>query len=210
MLLSAILAFNHRNSNIIPVVGLSTVLESALVAMLNEKLLRSWKITEENQNAVVVIRLTAVHTPGTAIEPQRDGTAITQWSSRRRSPSQLRRDKKRAEEFQQKKLSSLQEVQAKDTNIDAVFDTNLFLPTPSVSQSDKLVLKCDTPVSTVIAQDTRPQNEVDQTSDKGKLADNVNTFAACIGFEDTETDKQASLTPETQEKSPEEKAAEEI
>ena len=80
MLLSAILAFNHRNSNIIPVVGLSTVLESALVAMLNEKLLRSWKITEENQNAVVVIRLTAVHTPGTAIEPQRDGTAITQCS----------------------------------------------------------------------------------------------------------------------------------
>ena len=35
----------------------------------------------------------------------------------------------------------------------------------------------------------------------------MNTFAACFGFEDTRTDKQANLTPE---KSPEEKAAEEM
>ena len=51
-------------------------------------------------------------------------------------------------------------------------------------------------------------SEVGQTSDKGKLADNVNTFAACFGFEDTETDKPVNLTPETQDKSPEKKAAE--
>ena len=53
-----------------PVVGLPIALESALRALLNEKLLMSRKITEENQNAVVVIRLTAVHTPGTATEPK--------------------------------------------------------------------------------------------------------------------------------------------
>ena len=100
-----------------PVVGLPTALESALVALLNEKLLRSWKITEENQNAAVVIRLTEVHT-GTAIEPQRNSAAIAQCSDRRRPPSQLRRDKQRAEDFQQKKLSSLQENQGSDTNID--------------------------------------------------------------------------------------------
>ena len=63
-----------------PVVGLLTALESALVTLLNDKLLRSWKIIEENQNAVVVIRSTAVHTPWTAIEPQRDSAAIAQCS----------------------------------------------------------------------------------------------------------------------------------
>ena len=62
---------------------------------------------------------------------------------------------------------------------------------------------CDTPVSIFTARDTRPQSEVGQISDKGKLADNVNKFAACFGFEDTETDKPANLTPKTQEKSPE-------
>ena len=100
--------------------------------MLNEKLLGSLKITEENQNAVMVIRLTAVHTPGTAIEPQRDSTAITQCSYRRRPLSQLKRDKKRAEEFQQKKLSSLQEIQASDANMDAIFDTFISANTTSV------------------------------------------------------------------------------
>ena len=119
-----------------PVVGLPTALVSALVALLNEKLLRSWKIADENQNAVVVIRLTAVHTSGTAIEPQRDSAAIKQCSYRRRPPSQLKRDKKRAEEFQQKKLSSLQEIQASNANTDTIFDTDFFLPTPPVSQSD--------------------------------------------------------------------------
>ena len=77
-------------------------------------------------------------------------------------------------------------------------------------QSNKSVQGCDTPISTFIARDTRPESEVGQTWDKGKLADNVNTFAVCCGFEDTETDEQANLTPETQEKSPEEKAVEEI
>ena len=109
------------------VVELPTALDSALVALLNEKLFRSWKVTEENQNAVVIIRLTAVHTLGTAIESQRNIAAITQCSYRRRPPSQLKRDKKRAEEFQQKKLSSLQEIQASDANADTIFDTDLFL-----------------------------------------------------------------------------------
>ena len=77
-------------------------------------------------------------------------------------------------------------------------------------QSNKSVQGCDTPISTFIARDTRPESEVGQTWDKGKLEDNVNTFAVCCGFEDTETDEQANLTPETQEKSPEEKAAEEM
>ena len=54
------------------------------------------------------------------------------------------------------------------------------------------------------------KSEVGQTSDKGKLADNVNTFAARFDFEDTESDKQANLTLKTKEKSPEEKAAEEM
>ena len=109
-----------------PVVGLPATLKWALGALLNEKLLRSWKITEENQNAVVVIRLTAVHTPGTVTEPQRDSAAIAQCSDRRRPPSLLRRDKKRAEDFQQKKLSSPQEIQASDANTDAVFDRDFF------------------------------------------------------------------------------------
>ena len=108
------------------VVELPTALDSALVALLNEKLLRSWKITEENQHAVVVIRLTAVHTPWAAIDPQRDSAAIAQCSDRRRPPSLLRRDKKRAEDFQQKKLSSPQEIQASDANTDAVFDRDFF------------------------------------------------------------------------------------
>ena len=58
-----------------PIVELPTALESALGASLKEKLLKTWKITEETQNAVVVIKLTAVHTPGTAIESQRDSAA---------------------------------------------------------------------------------------------------------------------------------------
>ena len=151
-----------------PVVGLPTVLESALVALLNEKLLRSWKIRAGYQNTIVVIRL--------ATEPQRDSTAVTQCSYRHGPPSQLRRDTNRAEEFQQKKLSSLQENQANDANIDTVFETNFFLSTPPVSQTDISVQACDTPVSTFTARDTRPQTEVGQTSDKGKLVDNVNTF----------------------------------
>ena len=106
----------------------------------------------------------------------------------------MKRDKKRAEEFQQKKWTSLQEIQVSDGNTDTVFDTDLFLPTPPVSQADISVQACDTPVSTFTACDTRPQSEVGQTSVKGKLADNGNTFAACFGFEDTETDKQANLT----------------
>ena len=149
-----------------PVVGLPTALESALVALLNEKLLRSWKITEENQHAVVVIRLTAVHTPWAAIDPQRDSAVIARCSHRHRPPSQQRREKKRAEEFQHKKLSSLQESQASDANTDTVFDTDLHLQTPPVSQSDISVQACDIPVSTFTARDIRPQSEVGQTSDK--------------------------------------------
>ena len=185
-------------------------MESALVALLNEKLFRSWKVTEENQNAVVIIRLTAVHTPGTAIESQRNIAAITQCSYRRRPPSQLKRDKKRADEFQQKKLSSLKEIRGSNANTDTTFDTDLFLPTPPVSQPDISVQACDTPVSTFTARDTRPQSEVGQTNDKGTLTDNVNTFATCFDFENTETDKPVNLTLETQEKSPEKKAAEEM
>ena len=191
-----------------PAVGLLTALQSALVALLNDKLLRSWKITEENQNVFVVIRSTAVHTPWTAIDSQRDSAAIAQCSYRRRPPSRLKRDKKRAEEVQQKKLSSLKEIRASDANTDTTFDTDLFLPTPPVSQSDIPVQACDTPVSTFTARETRPQSEVGQTNDKGTLADNVNTFATCFDFENTETDKPVNLTPETQDKSPEKKAAE--
>ena len=106
----------------------------------------------------MVIRPTAVQSPGTATEPQRDSAAIAQCSYRRRPPSQLKRDKKRAEEFQQKKLSSLQEIQASDANTDTVFDTNLFLPRPPVSQPDVSVQACDTPVSAFTARYTRPQS----------------------------------------------------
>ena len=89
--------------------------------------------------------------------------------------------------------------------------THLFLPTPPVSKSDISVKACDTSVSTSFTvRDTRPQSEVGQISDKGKLADNVNKFAACFGFEDTETDKHANFTPEAQEKSLEENAAKEM
>ena len=85
-----------------------------------------------------------------------------------------------------------------------LFLTHLFLPTPPVSKSDISVKACDTSVSTSFTvRDTRPQSEVGQTSDKGKLA-------ACFGFEDTETDKHANFTPEAQEKSLEENAAKEM
>ena len=101
--------------------------------------------------------------------------------------------RKRAEEFQQKKLSSLYKNQASEGNIDTVFDTNLFLSAPPISQPEKSAQAYDTPVNTFTARDTRPHSEVGQTSDNGKLADNVNTTVFCLGFEDTETDKAGKL-----------------
>ena len=160
-------------------------MESALVALLNEKLLRSCK---NYRGDVMVIRLTAVQSPGTAIEPQRDSDATTQCSYRRRPPSQLRRDKKRAEEFQQKKLSHCRKFR-QGMRTFTLFLIQTYFCRHYQFQSNKSVQGCDTPISTFIARDTRPESEVGQTWDKGKLADNVNTFAVCFGFEDTETDE---------------------
>ena len=134
-----------------PVEWLPADLKSALEALLTKKLLNSSKITEENPNVVVMIRLTAVCPPRMAIEPH---NAALSFRYRGRPPSQVKRDRKRVDEFQQKKPSSLKENEVSDGSIDAVFDRNLFLPTPPVSRTDKSGHSCDTAVRTCTNLDT--------------------------------------------------------
>ena len=53
-------------------------------------------------------------------------------------------DKQTGQEVQQKKLSSPEDNQANDAKSDAEIDTDLFSPTPPVSQTDKSAHACDT------------------------------------------------------------------
>ena len=62
----------------------------------------------------------------------------------RTAPGQMVRDKQTGQEVQRKKLSLPEDNQANDAKNYAEIDTDLFLPTPPVSQTDQSAHACDT------------------------------------------------------------------
>ena len=78
---------------------LPKALDSVLTALLCEHTVTSWKIAAEGNYPTVVLRLRPVNT--------QDVTQNTNMSFRRKAPSQINRDKKRMENFAQRKRKQL-------------------------------------------------------------------------------------------------------
>lgn len=97
-----------------PVEGLPSTLESMMNAVLNEMSVSSFKIESRGAQAVVVIRLTPSSLPPHA-------TQNSSGAYRRKCPSQVNRDKRRAEEHR----ANRELKQASESSPSA-----LFLPTP--------------------------------------------------------------------------------
>ena len=99
-----------------PVVGLPTAVEAALGSLLTEKSLSSWKIADNGDTTVIVLRLRA------DADCQQHGDHYDQERPtlhyRRKSPSQLRRDNQRAYHRKQQQQASVTH-QASDLNVSA-------------------------------------------------------------------------------------------
>ena len=78
-----------------PVAGLPTALDSALEALLTENAVSSWKISAEGRKTTVVLRLVTTTDPDMA-DFTHPHTATQHF--RRKPPSQVRRDQRRAAE----------------------------------------------------------------------------------------------------------------
>ena len=82
-----------RQTGKMPVAGLPTALDSALEALLTENAVSSWKISAEGRKTTVVLRLVTTTDPDMA-----DFTHTATQHFRRKPPSQVRRDQRRAAE----------------------------------------------------------------------------------------------------------------
>ena len=78
-----------------PVAGLLTALDSALRALLKENAVSSWKLSTEGRKTTVVLRLVTTGDPDMA-DFTHPHTATQHF--RRKPPSQVRRDERRAAE----------------------------------------------------------------------------------------------------------------
>eukprot|EP00745_Piridium_sociabile_P013073 TRINITY_DN19614_c0_g1_i23.p1 TRINITY_DN19614_c0_g1~~TRINITY_DN19614_c0_g1_i23.p1 ORF type:complete len:154 (+),score=32.16 TRINITY_DN19614_c0_g1_i23:138-599(+) len=106
-----------------PVVGLPTALEVTLDALLQKNHLTSWKITGENDNLVVVIRMKTSPAADNMACPQ---PAVSPQYFRKKPPSQVNRDRRRAED---RRWAQRQDGKASD-NIKSDDELPLFMPTP--------------------------------------------------------------------------------
>ncbi len=84
-----------RQTGKLPVAGLPTALDSALEALLTENAVSSWKISAEGRKTTVVLRLVTTTDPDMA-DFTHPHTATQHF--RRKPPSQVRRDQRRAAE----------------------------------------------------------------------------------------------------------------
>ena len=77
---------------------LPIALETALKALLSFHSVSSWKITAEGPNPTVILRLRPENQPSAC-----ESVRVDSCSFRRKTPSQLYRDRRRAEEFRQRR-----------------------------------------------------------------------------------------------------------
>jgi hypothetical protein len=82
-----------------PLQGLPTSLENLLHYVLKENKISSFKLECQGEKSVVVLRLTA-------LTEQEAAMADTSTTFRRKSPSQVKRDKRRAEQFKASKTKT--------------------------------------------------------------------------------------------------------
>ena len=114
-----------------PVVGLPTALEVSLDALLQQHHLTSWKITGDDDSTVVVIRLKADTAHSNMASQQQP---VCRQHYRKKAPSQLNRDKRRAEDRRTKTTQNMQDVaQASDSHNNDL--PSLFMFTPPTSHS---------------------------------------------------------------------------
>ena len=81
---------------------LPIALDTAIKALLGCHSVYSWKITAEGPNPTVILRLR----PETEPSVRRSGERIDTVAYRRKPPCQIQRDKRRAEEYRQRRESS--------------------------------------------------------------------------------------------------------
>ena len=87
-------------------------LDTALKALLSCHSIYSWKIAAEGENPTVILRLR----PETQLSSSRSGVRADTVAFRRKTPCQLNRDRRRAEEFRQKKVNVENIYDAESTN----------------------------------------------------------------------------------------------
>ncbi|KAL8576533.1 hypothetical protein ACOMHN_003091 [Nucella lapillus] len=141
-----------------PVVGLPTALEVTLGALLQQNRLTSWKIAGEGDNTTVVIRLKSDTVSSSGTCQQGD---VTPQVFRRKPPSSLARDQRRAEE----RRTAVRQDQQKASDISPT-DTSqsLFLPTPPtsipVSKSNTLLTPNNTPMQSYAHENRRAPSDI--------------------------------------------------
>ena len=78
---------------------LPIALDTALRALLSCHSVSSWKIAAEGQNPTVILRLR----PETHESARQDGAKLHTVAFKRKPPSQINRDRQRAEEYKQRR-----------------------------------------------------------------------------------------------------------
>ncbi|XP_070177936.1 uncharacterized protein [Littorina saxatilis] len=117
-----------------PAVGLPTALEGTLGALLKENAVCSWKICAEGTKTTVVLRLVSIS--------DSDRPAMTRHF-RRKPPSQLQRDRLRAQERQEKKEKGNQNEPKASQNCSSMSNLSIS-PRPQMTQQQPLGCNVDT------------------------------------------------------------------
>ncbi|KAL8603058.1 hypothetical protein ACOMHN_015623 [Nucella lapillus] len=115
-----------------PVVGLPTTLEVTLDALLRENHLTSWKVTGESDNVVVVLRL-KTGPANTNMACQH--TPVAPCYYRKKAPSELQRDRRRAEERRNRAVRHEDCKESESFDSSAKDSPCLFVSTPPTSHT---------------------------------------------------------------------------
>ena len=117
-----------------PVSGLPTALEAAVNALLQQHSITSWKISADGEkNPVVILRLTEfTHLQGGKDNSEVSKSTCPQLQYRRKPPSQVRRDRRRAEERRNLRTKDNQKQASDDESV--TFHSCLFKKTPPLGK----------------------------------------------------------------------------
>ena len=109
-----------------PVSGLPVAVNGVLTDLLQEQALTSWKVVGDTTVTVVVLRFSPAD-PATIATSQPDHSQVT---FRKKPPSQVQRDCKRAEERQKARADQASVLDFANCSMP------LFMPTPPAKQTD--------------------------------------------------------------------------
>ena len=125
--------FLQERSTFEPAMEFPIALESALKALLNHHSISSWKIAGDGPSLAVILRLRPESQQG-----ENHGGVLERVSYRRKPPGQINRDRRRAEEFRQRRENADNSTEQRDDNRrEETFANTLNTLAPSENQNNK-------------------------------------------------------------------------